>query len=101
MYGGQENNDNVYSKKTKEKSTLIPLTVKMFKESTILPGDQIEYKGIALSEVKFVGHLLDYKEDGIRVIVTIGDLTGSHEIIFFNKNESESSAGLQNFDPKQ
>ncbi len=34
----------------------------------------------------------------MKVKITLWDLTGYMDIIFFNKNESESHVGLQNFD---
>jgi hypothetical protein len=112
MHGGNDDDMQGSSKKggVKEKQTLSPLTVKMFNDSVINQNDLLEFESIALHEVNFlflskkiklVGHFISYKEEGVKVKITLWDQTGYVDIIFFNKNESESHVGLQNFDQNQ
>jgi hypothetical protein len=100
MQGGfleDNGRDNSSNSKIKERGGLTPITTKIFKDSIINQDEGVEYMGVNISDVSIVGYLLDYAESDTKVKVKIWDHTGTVDIVFYNKNESEIHSGLANF----
>ncbi len=52
MHGGNDDEGQVSKKSgVREKQTLIPVTVKIFNDTTVNNSDQLEYQNILLQEV--------------------------------------------------
>lgn len=89
--------DGSSTQKFKERGGLIPINAKILNDSIVNSEEGIEYLGNLLSDVSVVGYIKDYQEMEARIKVKLWDQTGVMEIIFYNKNESESHSGLSNF----
>lgn len=79
-----------------EKEGLIPVNINLLK-SAIKNEDKLEYLGITLSEITFVGFIVKYTEFDTRTVLGIWDQTGYQEVLFYNKSENESHSGLVGF----
>lgn len=84
----------------KERGGLLPVTAKILNNASIR-NEVIEYMGITISDIMFVGILISYEESDTRTFIKVWDQTGTIEIIFFNKNESEAHHGLVGFSPEK
>lgn len=96
MYN-DEGNQNSTTQRPRERGGLIPITAHILSQATVNQEESIEYNGNLLSDICLVGYIMDFKEFEARVRVQIWDQTGMVEVIFYNKNESESNSGLTNF----
>lgn len=96
-YLNDEMNQNSNMPRPRERGGLIPITAHILSQATVNPDEAIEYNGNLLSDICLVGYITNYKEFEARVKVQIWDQTGTIEVIFYSKNESESNSGLSNF----
>jgi hypothetical protein len=80
-----------------DKGGLIPITAKIFNNSTPTQNELLQYNNQILIEVFLVGYVIEYKEFETRLLIKIWDQTGTVDTIFYFKNETESFAGLDGF----
>lgn len=86
-----------HTQKIRERGGLIPITARILTTGLLTPEENVEYKGIVLSDVYVVGHIIDYNESDTKVKLRLWDGSGIIDVVFFNKNEAEHHPGLTNF----
>jgi hypothetical protein len=86
--------DNAQGKN--EKEGLIPINLGMLSEAS-RKDDKLEYYGVIIGEITFVGFVVTYDEKDTKIIVGIWDQTGYREVMFYNKSETETHSGLTGF----
>lgn len=79
-----------------EKEGLIPVCLRMLNNSG-KKDEKLEYLGVTISEITFVGFVVKYEEQDTKTIVGIWDQTGYKDVIFYNKSENEAHSGLSGF----
>ena len=82
---------------TRERGGLIPVTSNILKEAQVTKEETVEYQGVPISDITAIGYVIDYKELEAKVKITLFDFTGTMEINFFNKIDSQDSVGLNKF----
>lgn len=101
MQAGYNNEDFVptqsFQGNSRSSGGLIPITAKILNTATINVEETVEFEGILLSDICIVGYIKEFKEYEARVNIQIWDQTGTVSVVFYNKSESESNAGLMNF----
>jgi hypothetical protein len=85
------------SQKNRERGGLIPVTATILKEAEVTKEETVEYQGVPISDITAIGYVVDYKEMEAKIKLTLFDFTGLIEINFFNKIDTQDSAGLSKF----
>ena len=85
------------SHQNRERGGLIPVTATILKEAEVTKEETVEYQGVPISDITAIGYVVDYKELEAKVKITLFDFTGTMEINFFNKIDSQDSVGLNKF----
>ena len=85
------------SHQNRERGGLIPVTATILKEAEVTKEETVEYQGVPISDITAIGYVVDYKEMEAKIKLTLFDFTGLIEINFFNKIDTQDSAGLSKF----
>ena len=79
----------------KKKSRMFhPVTVKMINESSPTPDDVFEIDGTSMNEVIICGRTISIDRQPMRTTIDINDNTGVFSVIFYNREENQTPAGL-------
>ena len=97
MQGGYYNNDGHNPQKTTERGGLIPITARILDQAQINLDDAIEYNGVILSGICFVGYVEHFQENEANIQFKIWDQTGTINVTFYNKTENEGAPSLSGF----
>ena len=90
-------NQSMKLHQTRERGGLIPVASNILKEAQVTKEETVEYQGVPISDITAIGYVIDYKELEAKVKITLFDFTGTMEINFFNKIDSQDSVGLNKF----
>ena len=86
----------------KKKSRMFhPVTVKMINESSPTPDDVFEIDGTSMNEVIICGRTISIDRQPMRTTIDINDNTGVFSVIFYNREENQTPAGLRNYEFKE
>ena len=76
---------------------IIPVNANIINKATINSLDHLEFKGVTITDVSYVGHILEYKEEETKVRMKLWETSGSIDVYFYHRNESEGNSSLNNF----